>query len=39
MNAEQNQIGNLATQEYKYGFISDIESDTVAPGLVKMLFE
>jgi Fe-S cluster assembly protein SufB len=33
MNAEQNQIGNLATQEYKYGFISDIESDTVAPGL------
>ncbi len=33
MNAEQNQIGDLATQEYKYGFVSDIESDTVAPGL------
>ena len=33
MNAEQNQIGNLATQEYKYGFVSDIESDTIAPGL------
>jgi Fe-S cluster assembly protein SufB len=33
MNADQNQIENLATQEYKYGFVSDIESDTVAPGL------
>jgi Fe-S cluster assembly protein SufB len=28
-----NQIQELTNQEYKYGFVTDIESDTVPPGL------
>src|SRR3989441_1442554 len=30
---ETRDIQNLANQEYKYGFYTDIESDTVPPGL------
>jgi hypothetical protein len=26
-------IEQLATKEYKYGFVTDIESDTLPPGL------
>jgi Fe-S cluster assembly protein SufB len=33
MATPQTDIGLLATQEYKYGFVTDIEQETVAPGL------
>ncbi len=29
----ENRVEDLARREYKYGFVSDIESDTVPPGL------
>ena len=33
MATPQTDIGLLATQEYKYGFVTNIEEETVAPGL------
>ncbi len=33
MATPQPDIGLLAAQEYKYGFVTDIEQETVAPGL------
>ncbi len=33
MSTEQNTIEELANREYKYGFVTDIESDTVPKGL------
>ncbi len=33
MSTEQSTIEQLANQEYKYGFVTDIASDTVAKGL------
>ena len=33
MATPQNDLEFLATQDYKYGFITDIEQETVAPGL------
>jgi Fe-S cluster assembly protein SufB len=33
MNTEQNTIEQLATKEYKYGFVTEIEEDKVPPGL------
>ncbi len=33
MNTETNAIEELASKEYKYGFVTDIEADTVPPGL------
>jgi Fe-S cluster assembly protein SufB len=33
MATEQKFVEDLAKQEYKYGFVTDIESDTVPPGL------
>ena len=33
MNTETNTIEELASKEYKYGFVTDIEADSVPPGL------
>jgi Fe-S cluster assembly protein SufB len=33
MSESNDEINNLLNQEYKQGFISDIEADTFAPGL------
>ena len=33
MTTEQNTIEELTNREYKYGFVTDIEADTVPPGL------
>jgi Fe-S cluster assembly protein SufB len=33
MNTEVTTIEQLATKEYKFGFVTDIEADTVPPGL------
>ncbi len=33
MSTEQSTIEQLANQEYKYGFVTDIDADTVAKGL------
>ena len=33
MSDEKQMLQDLSDQEYKWGFITDIESDTVAPGL------
>jgi len=33
MPTSQNDVEFLATQEYKFGFVTDIEQETVAPGL------
>jgi Fe-S cluster assembly protein SufB len=33
MSTESNEVEQLVGQEYKHGFVTDIESDTVAPGL------
>jgi len=33
MATPQTDVEFLATQEYKYGFVTDIEEETVAPGL------
>jgi Fe-S cluster assembly protein SufB len=33
MSTETSTIESLATQEYKYGFVTDIESETIARGL------
>jgi Fe-S cluster assembly protein SufB len=33
MSTATNTIEDLATREYKYGFVTDIEADTVPPGL------
>ncbi len=33
MNTETNAIEELAGKEYKYGFVTDIEADSVPPGL------
>ena len=33
MASQLDSIESLANQEYKWGFITDIESDTVPPGL------
>jgi len=33
MSTDTNTIESLATQEYKYGFVTDIESETIARGL------
>jgi Fe-S cluster assembly protein SufB len=33
MAADANNLEALANQEYKYGFVTDIESDTIPPGL------
>jgi Fe-S cluster assembly protein SufB len=33
MKTATNTVEDLAQREYKYGFVTDIESDTVAPGL------
>ncbi len=33
MTSTETTLSNLATQEYKYGFISDIEAESVPPGL------
>jgi Fe-S cluster assembly protein SufB len=33
MSTESNEVEQLVSQEYKHGFVTDIESDTVAPGL------
>ena len=33
MATPQTDLEILATQEYKYGFVTDIEEETVAPGL------
>ncbi|MGH9431254.1 MAG: Fe-S cluster assembly protein SufB [Terriglobia bacterium] len=33
MNTEVNTIEQLATKEYKFGFVTDIEADSVPPGL------
>ena len=35
MPTPQSDIEILATQEYKYGFISDVESDDAPPGLTE----
>ncbi|GAB1441584.1 hypothetical protein MASR2M39_04180 [Ignavibacteriales bacterium] len=32
-NTEINEIEQLANQEYKYGFVTDIDADTFPPGL------
>ena len=31
--ASTNSIEDLAQREYKYGFVSDIDADTIPPGL------
>jgi Fe-S cluster assembly protein SufB len=33
MSTETNDVADLANQEYKYGFVTDIESETLAKGL------
>ena len=33
MKPATNTVEDLALREYKYGFVTDIESDTVPPGL------
>ena len=33
MSTAERTIEELATQEYKYGFVTDIEADTLPPGL------
>jgi Fe-S cluster assembly protein SufB len=33
MSAENPELERLTNEEYKYGFVSDIESDQIAPGL------
>ncbi|HZD40417.1 MAG TPA: hypothetical protein VE131_06820, partial [Terriglobales bacterium] len=33
MNAKTNTVEDLTRREYKYGFVTDIEADTVPPGL------
>ena len=33
MSRTEDSVEDLARREYKYGFVTDIESDTVAPGL------
>jgi len=33
MSAQNPELERLANEEYKYGFVSDIESDQIAPGL------
>ena len=33
MKTETHSVEQLANREYKYGFVSDIESDSVPPGL------
>src|ERR1700712_1927528 len=33
MPTTDTEIETLASQEYKYGFVSDVESDTLPPGL------
>jgi Fe-S cluster assembly protein SufB len=33
MTTETQTIEQLATQEYKFGFTSDVEQDIIAPGL------
>jgi Fe-S cluster assembly protein SufB len=33
MSTETNEVEQLVGQEYKHGFVTDIETDTVAPGL------
>ena len=35
MSTETNEIEYLATQEYKYGFQTDIETETFARGLTE----
>ncbi|MGC4031429.1 MAG: Fe-S cluster assembly protein SufB [Tepidisphaeraceae bacterium] len=35
MPTAEREIETLAEQEYKYGFVSDIESETLAPGLTE----
>ncbi|MBI1803134.1 MAG: Fe-S cluster assembly protein SufB [Ignavibacteriae bacterium] len=43
MSTETNTIEELATQEYKYGFVTDVEYDTVPKGLneeiIRMIWE
>ena len=35
--AEQNrELRDLAKKEYKYGFVTDIEADTVPPGIMSI---
>ena len=33
MSTSTDTVEQLATQDYKYGFVTDIESDTLPPGL------
>ena len=33
MNEERKMLEDLSQQEYKWGFVTDIQSDTVPPGL------
>ena len=33
MKSDTNTVEDLARREYKYGFITEIEADTVPPGL------
>ncbi len=33
MSDEKKHLQNLANQEYKYGFVTDIETDTIPKGL------
>ena len=33
MSTAQETIEELATQDYKYGFVTDVEEDRIAPGL------
>jgi len=33
MSTSTETVEQLATQDYKYGFVTDIESDTLPPGL------
>ncbi|HEX8323952.1 MAG TPA: Fe-S cluster assembly protein SufB [Tepidisphaeraceae bacterium] len=35
MPTAETEIETLASQEYKYGFVSDVESDTLPPGLTE----
>ena len=37
MIEEQNIVDEITSTDYKYGFISDIENETSAKGLTKML--
>ena len=33
MSTEKEKLESLANREYKYGFVTDIEADTLPPGL------